>query len=90
MVELSIYGRIEYVDLASVSWKLLHDRFSHADRVRVFELQLEMFSLKQGNNSVTDDLNQITSLWEEIDSYRLLPICSCRVQCVCLSSRAGR
>ena len=59
-VEPSIAGSIEYIDLASVSWKLLHDRFSHADRVRVFELQLEMFSLKQGNNS--DDLNQITSL----------------------------
>jgi hypothetical protein len=48
-----------------------------------------MFSLKKGSLSVSDYFTEITTLWDDIASFRPLPHCSCPVQCNCLASRAG-
>nr|KYP46171.1 hypothetical protein KK1_032275 [Cajanus cajan] len=67
-VEPTISQSIVYIEVAVVAWKLLKDRFSQADRVRVFELQEELMSLKQGANSVAQFFKEMTTIWDEIAS----------------------
>nr|KYP44652.1 hypothetical protein KK1_033863 [Cajanus cajan] len=81
---------IEYVEVATTAWKLLKDRFSQGDRVRIFELQEELMAMKQGTNSVAHYFIEMTTLWDELDNYRPLPDCVCHMKCVCVASKNGR
>jgi hypothetical protein len=89
LVEATIVRSIASCDLASHAWNLLRQRFSQSDRVRTFELQQDLLSLKQDTNSVTQYFTELTTLLDEIASFRPLPDCSCPVKCNCIASRAG-
>ncbi|XP_029130252.1 uncharacterized protein LOC114916863 [Cajanus cajan] len=69
---------------------LLKTRFAQGDKVRIFELQQELASMKQGSNSVTQYFTEITILWEELDNYRPLPDCTCVVACLCETGKNGK
>ncbi|XP_052113812.1 uncharacterized protein LOC107474724 [Arachis duranensis] len=55
----------------------LTERFAQSDLLRIAELQEEIYALKQGTLSVTEFYTSLKSLWEELDSSRPLPVCSC-------------
>jgi len=76
-----------YIDNVSDVWKELKERFSKADRIRVWKLKFEINNLKQGNSSVNDYFTELRSLWEVFDSHRPTPSCVCHQRCVCASMR---
>nr|KYP40878.1 hypothetical protein KK1_037765 [Cajanus cajan] len=70
-VEPTIAQSIVYLEVATVAWKLLRDKFSQGDRVRIFDLQQELSAMKQGGNYVTHYFTEMTTLWEELENYSL-------------------
>ncbi|XP_020991964.1 uncharacterized protein LOC110278129 [Arachis duranensis] len=73
----SITQSVLYFDTASSVWTDLKERFAQSDLLRIAELQEEIYALKQGTLSVTEFYTSLKSLWEELDSSRPLPVCSC-------------
>ncbi|RHN71398.1 putative gag-polypeptide of LTR copia-type [Medicago truncatula] len=71
-------------------WIELQERFSKVDRIRVASLRSSINNLKQGDKSVLDYFTEIKSLWEELNSHRPMPMCTCPYPCRCESMRAAR
>jgi transposase InsO family protein len=71
-------------------WEELKDRFSKADRIRVSMLRSSINNLKQGSNSVLDYYTEMKTLWEELNSHRPMPLCTCIHQCRCEAMRSAR
>jgi hypothetical protein len=84
-VEDSIAQSIVYLDNALDVWNELKERFSHGDFVRISELQIEIYGLKQGSRSVSEFFTALKVLWEELDAYLPVPVCNCPHKCVCMT-----
>src|SRR3954471_1545677 len=46
--------------------------------------------MKQGSKKISDYFTELRSLWEELDQYRPIPSCTCRVTCACQAMRNSR
>ena len=82
-VSPSIRQSILWMDNARDIWKDLKSRYSQGDLLRISELQQEMTSIKQGDQSITDYFTKLRIIWDELESYRPDPTCSCDPKCVC-------
>jgi len=60
------------------------------DRICVASLRFSINNLKQGEKSVLDYFIEMKSLWEELNSHHLMPLCTCPYPCRCESMRAAR
>jgi hypothetical protein len=85
-VSESIAQTIVFYDYASEVWEDLKERFSKADRIRISTLRSSINNLKQGTKTVSEYFTEMRALWEELNSHRPLPKCSCLHQCRCESS----
>ena len=79
----SITQRVIWMDKAYEVWQELCERFSQGDLFRIADLQDEIASLKQGDQSVTRYFTELKILWDELDVFRPTPTCRCDVQCNC-------
>lgn len=79
-----------YKELASEAWNVLKRRFALVDRVRVADLQHELYQLKQEGLSVTDFFTELSNIWEELENQRPMPDCTCPIKCTCESMRNAR
>ncbi|GAU46782.1 hypothetical protein TSUD_351810 [Trifolium subterraneum] len=84
-VEESIAQSIVFLDNALDVWIELKERFSHGDFIRISELQVEIYGLKQGNRSVSEFFTALRILWEEFEIYLPAPVCNCPRKCVCVT-----
>ncbi|MCI19244.1 retrovirus-related pol polyprotein from transposon TNT 1-94, partial [Trifolium medium] len=84
-VEDSIAQSIVYLDNAIDVWNELKERFSRGDFIRISELQVEIYSLKQASRSVSEFFTALKVLWEELEAYLPVPVCNCPRKCVCLT-----
>ena len=76
-VSPSIKQGILWLDNAVDIWRDLKSRYSQGDLLRISELQQEVASVKQGDVSVTKYYTKLRVIWDELESYRPDPICSC-------------
>lgn len=86
-VSPNIAHSILYIESVVTTWKKLKHRFAQADSVRIADLQLEIYLLKQESLSATDFFTQLTVLWEELENLSPIPLCTCPVKCTCDLSR---
>lgn len=89
-VSPSIAESVMFMESAADVWKDLRSHFSQGNRVRIAELQHQLYNLKQGGLSVTDFFTQLKIMWEELENYRPIPLCTCAVRCTCDSNRNAR
>ncbi|GAU11490.1 hypothetical protein TSUD_344800 [Trifolium subterraneum] len=68
-------------------WEDLQERFSKIDRVRIANLRSSINNLKQGSKSVLEYFTEMKMLWEELNSHRPIPSCTCPHQCRCAAMR---
>jgi hypothetical protein len=82
-VAASIAQSIVYYDLASSTWLDLKTRFSRADRVRIANLRRELYAFCQDTFSAKDYFTKLSGIWEELEVFRSISICTClaRYQC---------
>lgn len=45
--------------------------------MRIYELQREIYTMKQGSLTVTEFFGELMVRWAELESYRPIPSCSC-------------
>jgi len=74
---------VVYIDFARSLWEDLRERFSKGDYFRISEILQEMHSIKQGERTVTQFFTDLKILWEELESLRPIPSCTCRIPCTC-------
>jgi hypothetical protein len=85
-----IASTIVFHENAIDAWQDLQERFSKADRVRIATLRSSINNLKQGTKSVLDYFIELKALWEDLNSHRPLPVCTCVHQCRCLAMQLVR
>ena len=71
-----------YHKTAKEVWKKLQTMFSQGNGPRIYQLQKDLASFSQGELSVSDYFTSLSILWDEIQNYEPLPLCSCE-KCVC-------
>lgn len=72
---------IVFLENALDVWIDLKERFAKADRIRVANIRAKLNNLKQESKSVLDYYTEMCGLWEELNSQRPLPACTCIQQC---------
>ncbi|MCI03097.1 flavonol sulfotransferase-like protein, partial [Trifolium medium] len=80
-VDPEIAQSILWMDIAANIWQELKDRFYQGDAFRISDIQEELFSLKQGDSSISTYYTKIKKLWQELDNFRPIPSCDCHVTC---------
>ncbi|MED6152382.1 hypothetical protein PIB30_117256 [Stylosanthes scabra] len=76
---------VMWINVASDLWNDLKKRFYQGDKFRIAKLDEELFSMKQGELSVTSYFTKLKAIWEELENFRPIPNCQCAVECSCLS-----
>ena len=71
-----------YQRAAKEVWKKFQNMFSQGNGPRVYQLQKDLASISQGELIVSDYFTNLSILWDEIQNYEPLPLCSCE-KCVC-------
>ena len=79
----SVKRSILWMDDACDIWKNLKLRYSQRDLLRIFELKQDMASIRQGDKTIVDYFTRLYIIWDELESYRLDPICTCDPKCTC-------
>ena len=51
--------------------------------MRISELQQDMASIKQDDQTIIDYFMKLHVIWDEMESYRPDPMCSCNSKCLC-------
>ncbi|PNY00259.1 hypothetical protein L195_g023535, partial [Trifolium pratense] len=80
-VEPEIAQSILWMDSASDIWKDLKDHFYQGDIFRISDIQEEIYSLKQGDCSISTYYTRMKKLWQELDNFRPIPESNCIVDC---------
>jgi len=78
-----ICQRIIWMDIAADILKDLKTRFGQGDLLCISDLQLEAYSLCQGELTMTEYFTKLQVLWNELENFRPDPICSCPTRCSC-------
>ena len=82
-VSSSIRQSILWMDRAEEIWNDLKSRYFQGDLLRVSDLQLEASSIKQGDLTMTEFFTKLRVIWDELESFRPDPNCSCDPKCSC-------
>ena len=80
-VSPSIRQSVLWMSKAEDIWKDLQARYFQGNLIRVFDLQMEASSIKQGDLTVTDYFTKLRIIWDEIENFRPNPTCSCKCSC---------
>ncbi|GAU37803.1 hypothetical protein TSUD_276210, partial [Trifolium subterraneum] len=80
-VEPEISQSILWMDTATEIWKELKERFYQGDVFRISDIQEEIYTLKQGDNSISSYYTKMKKLWQELDNFRPIPENSCHDAC---------
>ncbi|XP_019420684.1 PREDICTED: uncharacterized protein LOC109330868 [Lupinus angustifolius] len=72
-----------YIDNAQDLWKDLRERFSKGNYFKMSNLLQEIHSIKQGERDVSGYFTTLKIIWEELESLRPTPSCTCEIQCRC-------
>jgi pyoverdine/dityrosine biosynthesis protein Dit1 len=59
----------------------LKERFYQGDIFRISDIQEEIYTLKQGDNSISTYYTKMKKLWQELDNFRPIPISNCVENC---------
>ncbi|XP_019429942.1 PREDICTED: uncharacterized protein LOC109337416 [Lupinus angustifolius] len=71
------------IDSAQELWQDLRDTFSKGDYFRISNLLQEVHSTKQGDRDISTYFTALKTFWEDLESLRQLPTCTCDIQCKC-------
>lgn len=64
-------------------WQDLHDRSHQGHVFRIYDLQKDIYSMKQCDLPITINFTPLKKLWRDLENFCLIPTCSCHPQCTC-------
>ena len=77
-VSPQIRQSILWMENAEAIWSDLKSRFFQGDLLRISDLQSEATQLKQGDQTVREYVTKLRIIWDELESFRPDPMCSCK------------
>ncbi|KAK2437637.1 putative mitochondrial protein [Trifolium repens] len=80
-VDPEISQSILWMDSAAEIWQDLKERFYQGDVFRISDIQEEIFTLKQGDSTISTYYTKIKKLWQELDNFPPIPISNCVANC---------
>jgi hypothetical protein len=80
-VDADISQSVLWMDSASEIWQDLKERFYQGDIFQISYIQEEIYTLKQGDNSISTYYTKMKKLWQELDNFRPTPISNCVDNC---------
>ncbi|XP_058746040.1 uncharacterized protein LOC131618902 [Vicia villosa] len=89
-ISASIARSVLWIDTAAGVWKNLQVRFSHSDIFRISDIQEDLYKFRQGTLDVSNYFTQLKVLWDELETYRPIPSCTCAIPCSCGASASIR
>lgn len=78
----SVAQTVVNFDSVELLWENLKERFAQSDVYRFADLQTEVFTIAQGNRSITSYFTSLQVLWDELVSLNPLLVCVCE-GCFC-------
>lgn len=84
-VEKDIAESILYCKTTSLIWRELSSRFSRTNRTRLYQIQRELASISQGNQSVSAYFTRLKKLWDEYILEIEDRVCECGSNGVAIS-----
>lgn len=78
-IDPKIKASVAFVNEASLLWSDLKERFSVGNKVRIHQIKAQLAACRQEGQSVLEYYGKLCVLWEELDVYRPLPMCTCGV-----------
>ncbi|XP_019158344.1 PREDICTED: uncharacterized protein LOC109155072 [Ipomoea nil] len=82
-VHTSIAQSVMHLESSRDVWNDLKRRFTQCDAKCISVLQNDIYSLKQGSQSISDYYTKCRTMWEEMNTLRPLPLCKCDPRCIC-------
>ena len=76
-LDRSWQASVAYVHEAKVKWDDLKERYSQGNAPRVHQIKTKLSNLKQRRHSIVDYYTCLKSLWDELDDYSEVSICTC-------------
>ncbi|KAJ0021463.1 hypothetical protein Pint_31254 [Pistacia integerrima] len=76
-IEPSICSTISYMENVKDLWEDIRQRFSIGNGPRVQQLRADLASCKQDGQAVITYYGRLKALWDELNNYDQIPICSC-------------
>jgi len=81
VIDKSLHGSVAYANTARTIWIDLEERYSQPNAIRVHQLKRELSLVEQDKLSVTEYFTKLKSLWDELGTYQILPVCTCDCKC---------
>ncbi|XP_020867402.1 uncharacterized protein LOC110224763 [Arabidopsis lyrata subsp. lyrata] len=72
-----VRSTVSFLTNALELWENLRQRFSIGNKVRVSHLRSQIALCRQDGQTVIDYYGKIAKLWDELYTYKPLPVCSC-------------
>ena len=66
-----------YIDNDATLWSELQNRFSKGDHFRISDLLQKVHSMRQSDRGVSVFYNDLKTVWEDLETLRPLPSCTC-------------
>ncbi|XP_014503203.1 uncharacterized protein LOC106763539 [Vigna radiata var. radiata] len=70
-----------YIEEVKELWDELKERFFKGDYFKISDLLQDIHSIKQGERSVNQYFTDLKIIWEELESLRPIPNCTCKIPC---------
>ncbi|XP_070044839.1 uncharacterized protein [Nicotiana tomentosiformis] len=79
-VSAELVPSIMYASSARKVWDEFNERFDKGNLTRIYQLWIEIATLRQGMDSVTSYFSKLKDLWDELDILAHLPSCDCFIR----------
>ncbi|GKV43433.1 hypothetical protein SLEP1_g50721 [Rubroshorea leprosula] len=80
-ISRELHDSVAYADSAREVWTDLQERFSQGNATRVHELKHELATITQQTRSVAAYFTKLKPIWDELQAYEPIPVCSCGCTC---------
>ncbi|KAG7551787.1 Reverse transcriptase RNA-dependent DNA polymerase [Arabidopsis thaliana x Arabidopsis arenosa] len=72
-----VRSTVSFMSDAAELWESLKKRFSVGNKVRTHQIVCQLAACRQDGQSVIEYYGRLVVLWDELYSYRPLPVCTC-------------
>ncbi|XP_019090632.1 PREDICTED: uncharacterized protein LOC104737602 isoform X1 [Camelina sativa] len=76
-IEPRVRSTVTFITDAHKLWDNLREHFSVGNKVRVHQLMAKLASCRQEGQAVIDYYGRLAKMWEELQTYRPPPACTC-------------
>ena len=76
-IEPRVRSTVTFITEAYKLWENLKKRFEVGNKVRIHQLMEQLASCRQNGQAVIDYYGKLAMMWEELQTYKPPPACSC-------------